>query len=104
VGGEAFFGRYWPEARAVADLPKRFYTAFGIERGGIREMFGLRVWVAGLRAALKGNFGGAPVGDPWTMPGLVLVRGDTIIWKHRFRHAGDHPDFARIADHLPSSR
>jgi hypothetical protein len=36
------------------------------------------------------------------MPGLFLVSGDTILWKHDFRHAGDHPDFLKIADHLPT--
>jgi hypothetical protein len=40
------------------------------------------------------------VGDAWTMPALFLMRGDTILWRHGFRHAGDHPDFARIPDLL----
>jgi hypothetical protein len=34
------------------------------------------------------------------MPGLFLVKDDTILWRHRFRHAGDHPDFARIPNLL----
>jgi hypothetical protein len=101
--GEAFFSKYWPGARAVADSSGRLYRAFGLGRGGIREMFGPRVWVAGLRAVLKGNLGGAPTGDPWTMPGLFLVKGDAVIWEHRFRHAGDQPEFARIAASIPPS-
>jgi hypothetical protein len=98
--GVAFFGRYWPEARAVADAHRRLYAAFGIGPGGAREMFGPGVWLAGARAVLKGNVVGMPVGNPWTMPGLFLVKGDAILWRHRFRHAGDHPDFARIPDVL----
>jgi hypothetical protein len=96
----AFFGRYWQEARAIADGPKRLYAAFGVGQGGAAEMFGPGVWVAGFRAALKGNVAGRSVGDPWTMPALFLVRGETILWHHGFRHAGDHPDFARIPDLL----
>lgn len=95
--GKHFFDRYWPEARAVADSPKTFYTAFGIERGGLKEMLGPEVWACGIRAASKGHTGGIPVGDPWMMPGAFLVQGDQIIWRHTFRHAGDHPDFAKIA-------
>jgi len=84
----------------VADAPRRLYAAFGIGQVGTRQMFGLGVWLAGARAALKGNGVGKPVGDPWTMPGLFLVKGDAILWRHAFRHAGDHPNFARIPDVL----
>jgi hypothetical protein len=84
----------------VADAPRRLYAAFGIGQGGKRQMFGLGVWLAGTRAALKGHAAGKAVGDPWTMPGLFLVKGDAILWRHAFRHAGDHPNFARIPDLL----
>jgi hypothetical protein len=98
--GKEFFRRYWPEARAVADASKRFHVAFGVGQGGKRQMFGPGVWFAGARAALKGHIAGRATGDPWTMPGLFLVKGDAILWRHAFRHAGDHPDFARIPNLL----
>lgn len=94
--GEAFFGKLWPEATAVSDMPQTFYRAFKIRRGGLKEMFGPEVWVCGVRASRKGNSIGAPIGDPWLMPGLFLVQGDSILWQHDFRHAGDHPDFGQI--------
>lgn len=99
--GESFFRRLWPEARAVSDTARQYYNAFGIRRGGIREMFGPDVLACGVRATLKGNTIGAPTGDPWVMPGLFLVRGAQVLWQHDFRHAGDHPDFLRIADRVP---
>jgi hypothetical protein len=46
---------------------------------------------------------GKAAGDPWTMPGLFLLKGEAILWRHTFRHAGDHPDFARIPDLLRTS-
>jgi len=94
--GAAFFGQFWPEARAISDREKRWYRAFGIERGGVRQLFGPEVWTCGLRAARKGNTLGVPVGDPLLMPGVFLVQGDAIVWRHDFRHAGDQPDFATI--------
>lgn len=84
----------------MADPSRRFYRAFGLGRGGVWELFGPKVWARGVQAMLKGNLGGPPVGDPWTMPGLLLVSGDAIIWEHRYRHAGEHPDFARIVAHV----
>ena len=84
----------------MADAPRRLYAAFAIGQGGKRQMFGLGVWLAGTRAALKGHAAGKAVGDPWTMPGLFLVKGDAILWRHAFRHAGDHPNFALIPDLL----
>ncbi len=64
-------------------------------------MFGPGVRAAGLRGVLKGHLGGRPVGDAWIMPGLFLVEGEVILWEHRYRNAGAHPDFTRIIDHLP---
>jgi hypothetical protein len=34
------------------------------------------------------------------MPGLLLVKGDEILWRHAFRQAGDHFDFAGIPEVL----
>ena len=90
--GAEFFGRFWPEARAVADPERHFYEAFGARRGTLGQVLGPRVWAAGVRAALKGHRIGKPVGDPMVMPALLLVQGDRIVWSHPFRHAGDQPE------------
>ncbi len=92
--GRAFFAGHWKEARAISDTPLTFYKGLGIQRGGLREMFGPEVWACGWRAASKGHFIGLPVGDPFVMPGAFLVSasGD-ILWSHDFKHAGDHPDW-----------
>ena len=49
-----------------------------------------------LRAAAKGHVVGRPVGDVMQMPGLFYVKGTDVLWKHDFRHVGDHPDFAAL--------
>ena len=96
--GRAFLRRDWPEVRAVADREQRFYTAFGVERGGLLKMFGPGVWTGKRRAEAKGHANGDRSGDIWRMPGVFLARGGTILWEHDFRHAADHPDFARIPE------
>ncbi|MCB0155107.1 MAG: AhpC/TSA family protein [Anaerolineae bacterium] len=100
--GQRFFAELWPEARAVSDKAKKFYHAFGLKQGSLGQMFGPEVVACGLKAALKGNTVGQPVGDPWQMPGLFLVRGPAILWQHDYRHIGDHPDFAEIGARLVS--
>jgi len=94
--GEAFFGKYDPTARAIADPAEGLFKAFGLGRGRLIQMLGPEVIACGLRATFKGHGQGKPIGDPWILPGLFLVEGDRILWDHRARHAGDHPDFAAI--------
>ncbi len=96
--GRAFMRRHWPEARAIADPDKQLYAAFGIGRGGLREMFGPGVWSAARRARSRGFRQGPRSGDLWMMPGLFLVRDGAIVWAHEFEHAGDHPSFESIPE------
>lgn len=94
----AFLRTYWPGVRVVCDPDLAFYEAFGIGRGGLLEMFGPRALGAMRRAKTKGHDVGERSGDIWRMPGLFLVRGARVLWSHDFRHAGDHPDFARVPE------
>jgi hypothetical protein len=100
--GRHFFGQYWPEAHAIADEPKKFYTALGLRRATFGQMFGIQVWTCRMRAMAKGNFIGKAVGDPWIMPGVFLVQGSEVLWCHRFRHQGDHPDWLKIPGMIPA--
>jgi len=98
--GRAFLRRYWPRAHAVADPRKRFYEAFGVERGGLRQTLGPAVWGAARRARAKGLSQGPRAGDVWRMPGVFLVRDGAVVWSHDFRHAGELFDFAAIPARL----
>lgn len=80
------------------------YEAFGLERGSVLQLLGPAVWSSGLRAAMKGNFIGMPVGDPFLMPGLFLLQGERVTWRHEFGHAGDSPDFRALVRDLPDRR
>lgn len=99
--GEAFFRKAWAEARAVSDPEKIFYHAFEVQRGGWREFTHPRMLLATLRATGKGNFVGKTTSDPLMMPGAFLVYDEHILWQYDFKHAGDHPDFEALLQHLP---
>lgn len=94
--GETFFDGLWPEARAVSDPDTELYATFGLERGGVGQLFGPSVWVRGVGALLEGHGIGRPVGDPLMMPGTFLVDGGRVIWSHVAEHAGDHPDYEDV--------
>lgn len=96
--GRVLLRDLWPEAHAVADPEKRFYAAFGVERGSLWQTLGPEVWRARARVREKGIAGGERVGDVWMMPGTFLVRGAAVVWSYAHRHAADVPDFARIPE------
>ena len=94
--GAGFLDRFWPEARAVSDSGLEFYGDFGLSRGSAGQVLGPGVWRAAVRATLKGNVAGRPVGDVWIMPGMFLVEGDRILWRYDYEHAGDRPDLREV--------
>jgi hypothetical protein len=101
----AFFSKLDPKARAIADTERAFYSALGLGRGKLSQLFGPEVFVCGFRAMRKGHGVGRPVGDPLVMPGFFLVEhGDTVTWEHVSRHAGDHPDLSRIPRGVPPAQ
>lgn len=95
-----FFDGFWPEARAVSDKEHFFYQAFGLKQASLTTMLTPTAWVRVVETAFKGNFVGKFVGDIWMMPGVFLVKNESIIWQHDFKHTGDHPDFAKIPQYI----
>ena len=95
-----FFDRLIDDVRAVADPEGSLFATFEVDRGGAREMFGLRSWRRGVRAVAKGHFINRKIGDPWTLPTIVAVRDRAIVWEHRGQHAGDHPDVPTIPERI----
>jgi hypothetical protein len=93
----AFFADFDPDARAVADPDKALYAAFGLERGSGGQLVSPAVFSAGLRAILKGNGIGLPVGDVMQLSGEFLVQYGRVLFAHRARHTGDHPSLDEIA-------
>ena len=93
--GDAFLEQRWPGARAVSDPDRKLYTAFGLGRARIGQLFAPRVLLAGLRARRFGV--GKPVGDPLVMSGWFLVDGGRVTWKHVHDHAGEERRYDELA-------
>lgn len=96
--GRGFLRRYWPSVAAVSDPERRFYAAFGIDKGSFLQTLGPKVFRARRRALAKGHEQGPRGDDIWRMPGVFLVKNEAVVWAHEFGHAGEAPDFARIPE------
>ena len=86
--GETFFSSRWPGARAVSDPDQQLYKAFGLGKGSAGQLFGPKVFLAGLQAFLGGHGVGKPVGNPMVMSGWFLVHGGEVCWQHVHEHGG----------------
>ncbi len=98
--GNQFLEAEWAEARAVSDPEAGFYDAFSFGRGRIGQIIGFAALRSGFQAWRKGHRLGKPVGDTRRMSGVVAIRDRQLIWRHEYRHGGDHPDFANIPAEL----
>jgi hypothetical protein len=87
--------------RFVCDPEAKIYDHVGLGRGTVGQMFGIKVWIRGAQAAVKGHGVGRPIGDPWRLSGTFIVspRGQ-VTWAHQSRDASDLASPAMILEQL----
>lgn len=95
----AHFAKYGLQSHPrVSDPDRALYRAFDLRRGSFSQLFGLKCFLRGLRAAIVGrHWVGRLVGDGFQMPGVFLVRDGVIAQAFRHRSAADRPDYCEIA-------
>lgn len=94
--GDDFFADLWPDAPVISDVDQTLAQAFGIRRGGWRQLVGPEVLMCSTEAVLKGKGVGKPTGDVRQLPAAVLVYGDRVLWRYDGKHAGDRPDWRQV--------
>ncbi|NEQ48699.1 MAG: redoxin domain-containing protein [Leptolyngbya sp. SIO3F4] len=86
------------DTHRISDPNLELYKAFNLKRGGLRQMFSLRVWLHGFRAGiLKGHFVGRERGDGWQMPGVFIYHKGRILDAFVHEYASDRPDYVKLA-------
>ena len=81
----------------ICDPQQKLYSAFGLKRGKLRQLFGAKVfWRALYGGALSRHGIGHLSADSFQMPGLFLIDRASIIRRYRHRSAADRPDYAGI--------
>lgn len=75
----------------ICDPERQLAEAYGIRRGGVRQVFAPKIFSRGFGAFLKGNLISLPIGDLWQLPGIVLVGPDErVLWAHHGKDAADN--------------
>ncbi len=85
----------------IADPDCELYKAFGLGKGGIRELLGPIVWVRGFLSVFRGCGIGHLAGDGRQMPGTFLVRNGEIIAARPAKSASELPDINGIFQEAP---
>ena len=101
-----FFGEYGlGDVARISDPERKLYRAFELRRGSFWQLFGPRVIMRGLMAAIRGGHGvGRVQGDPFQMPGAFLVQNGRIVSAFRHAAASDRPEYESIACALPTTQ
>ncbi|MEM1186272.1 MAG: peroxiredoxin-like family protein [Planctomycetota bacterium] len=81
----------------VSDPDRKLYRSFELGRGSWTQLFGLRVWLRGAAATMKGHLVGRLEGDGFQMPGAFLVHRGMIVHAYRHATAADRPDYVGLA-------
>lgn len=99
-----FFSMYGlGSATRISDPDRRLYRMFGLDKGGIRELFGLRVWLRGLFAGVFAGHGiGSARGNPFQMPGVYVFHKGEVVNGFQHQQASDRPDYMTLV-HQASS-
>jgi hypothetical protein len=82
---------------SFADPDRLLYRALDLRRGSFRALFGPRVWLGGIAAALRGHGIGRLEGDGFQMPGAFVIHRGRVVRSYRHTTAADRPNLAELA-------
>ncbi|MEP7362342.1 MAG: peroxiredoxin-like family protein [Acidobacteriota bacterium] len=78
----------------ITNPHRELYSAFGLKRGSLRQLFGWEVWKRGIQAGVLDGHGiGAVEGDSSQLPGAFLISKGAVIRSHRHYLASDRPNY-----------
>ncbi len=97
---ESFFSQYGLEdVDYVSDPEAKVYQQFGLLKGELRQMMGLKVWLRTFQQGVIQGHGLSTnlIGDGFQMPGVFLIYAGEI--KEKFIHhtIADKPDYLKLA-------
>lgn len=82
----------------IADPEKKIYKAFGLQRGGLTQLFGFNVIIRGvIHTVLKLNPPRPFIGDGFQMPGIFVIHKGMVIQTFKHTSLADRPDYIELA-------
>lgn len=86
----------WP---VLIDAGRRLYRAYGMHRGRLSDIWGLRTWLAYAKELTRGRLPRYSGGDTRQLGGDVLIDPEGTVWLHHVGHGPtDRPSVAAILD------
>lgn len=96
----SFFTQFGLEqTEAISDPETRIYQQFGLVKGELSQMMGMKVWLRTFQqGVVKGHGLSAHlVGDGFQMPGVFLLFEGRIKEKFIHKTIADRPDYQRLS-------
>jgi len=81
----------------ISDPETRLYASFGLGKGRVSQLFGLKNFIRGFETTIKGiPIGVRQIGDGFQMPGVFLIRNSMIMDSYIHASAADRPDYESL--------
>lgn len=95
---EDYFNKYGIDHPThISDPECKYYSAFGLAKGSISQLFGLKTMLRGIEVTMKGTtFGLKQIGDGFQMPGIFMINNGRIADSYIHKTASDKPDYDDI--------
>lgn len=86
-------------ALQISDPQCKLYAEFGLIKGSMGQLFGLKVWSRGFQQMLKGNtYSLRPVGDGFQMPGIFIILNGEVKNMFVYNSIADTPQYLKLID------
>ncbi len=97
---ERYFNRYsLDNIDHISNEDCSLYKSFGLTKGNVNQLFGLKNWIRGFDAGLvKGYFVGKQMGDGFQMPGVFVIQDGEIKEFFIHRSAADRPHYLNMVN------
>jgi len=94
----SFFNKYGlPDVKQISDPTCDLYGRFGLSKGNFSQLLGLKTWVRGFEANLKGiPYSLKKLGDSLQMPGIFLICDGVIRGSYIHKRASDRPNYLEL--------
>jgi len=102
MGDEATANENWKKFNLqgiwhVSDPNAQFYHSFGLLRGNFKQLFGLTMWMDGVKRGAFKKYGvGGLIGDGFQMPGAFMIQNGQIQDSFVHQSVSDQPDYDKM--------
>jgi len=92
---ETYFEKFKiPGIENISDPSCGLYATFGLGKGSVSQLFGLKNFIRGFETTVKGvPIGLRQIGDGFQMPGVFLIRNGKVMDSYIHASASDRPNY-----------